>query len=362
MPLDQLPSLSRQAAKKVSPRSIFVWPLVGVMFGFVVTVITTAARPRLDSYLVGSPALALQESSPAIALQDLNPNPPPVPALAPALLLHGDICDNEIVGEKQPWNQQKKIISFALFAPGVGTEPKDLVPAWAFNGVRFNADNAKAFYPDWIIRLYTVGLSTSDEEVLLRNSNVEIVRCKRLDSTAHMMLARFLAYDDPNVLYTIVRDLDSRLNFRELMAVNEWIASGLGFHSMRDHPYHTVPVMGGMFGMRRGMFGNETSMIELVQEALKKYPTNVPGCCGYDQNFLAMFVWPRVKSTTMDHDSTPGRGKRYGSKECRDFPSFPRVEGANFNFFVGAAFKTEALFNLSGYTCDHQCRSLPAGI
>jgi hypothetical protein len=224
--------------------------------------------------------------------------------------------------------------------------------------VRFNSENAKIFYPDWVIRLHTVGLSKSDEEALLQHSNVEILRCKRFHSKARMMMARFLALDDPNVLYTIVRDLDSRLNFRELMAVNEWIASGLGFHSMRDHKWHTVPVMGCCFGMRRGMFGNATSMTELVQKAITKYPKVVPGCCGDDQSFLSMFVWPRIKSTTMDHDSTPGRGKRYGSKECRDFPSFPRSEEPGSNFFVGAAFKVDEYINLPGYTCSHECKSL----
>jgi hypothetical protein len=77
-------------------------------------------------------------------------------------------------------------------------------------------------------------------------------------SSKRMMMARFLAVDDPNVVYTIVRDPDSRLNFRELMAVNEWIATGLEFHSVRDHRLNLVPVMGGLFSMRLGLFGNTT--------------------------------------------------------------------------------------------------------
>jgi hypothetical protein len=109
-------------------------------------------------------------------------------------------------------------------------------------------------------------------------------------NSKRMMMTRFLAVDDPKVLYTIVRDLDSRLKFRELMAVNEWIASGLGFHSMRDHRLHIVPVMGAMFGMRRGLFGNTTSMTKLVQKAMKEYPKKCSGCCGDDQMFLALFV------------------------------------------------------------------------
>ena len=48
------------------------------------------------------------------------------------------------------------------------------------------------------------------------------------------------------------RDLDSRLSAREEAATREWLHSGLAVHAMRDHPLHTQPLMGGMWGARLG--------------------------------------------------------------------------------------------------------------
>ena len=38
---------------------------------------------------------------------------------------------------------------------------------------------------------------------------------------------------------------------REVSAVAEWRESGAKFHAMRDHPSQGVPILGGLFGMRR---------------------------------------------------------------------------------------------------------------
>ncbi len=47
------------------------------------------------------------------------------------------------------------------------------------------------------------------------------------------------------------RDLDSHISLREATAVAEWAASNRSYHIMRDHPFHSVEILGGMFGMRR---------------------------------------------------------------------------------------------------------------
>lgn len=58
------------------------------------------------------------------------------------------------------------------------------------------------------------------------------------------MLWRFTVADDARVHRFVVRDVDSRLNYRERFAVEEWVQSGKAVHVMRDHPYHSAPVMG----------------------------------------------------------------------------------------------------------------------
>jgi hypothetical protein len=60
------------------------------------------------------------------------------------------------------------------------------------------------------------------------------------------MFWRFLVADDPTVDRYIIRDADSRLNMREKLAIDEWIASGKKIHILRDHPNHgDFPISGG---------------------------------------------------------------------------------------------------------------------
>ena len=70
------------------------------------------------------------------------------------------------------------------------------------------------------------------------------------------------------------------------------------FHSMRDHVQHVVPVMGGVFGMKRGLLNKlNTTMLQIMEEGMNKFPHKMPGCFGHDQNFLTSFIWPHIKDT-----------------------------------------------------------------
>ena len=63
------------------------------------------------------------------------------------------------------------------------------------------------------------------------------------------MFWRFLVANDHTVDRYIIRDADSRVSQRERDAVNDWINSGLKFHTMKDHPkHHGWPILGGTWG------------------------------------------------------------------------------------------------------------------
>ena len=64
------------------------------------------------------------------------------------------------------------------------------------------------------------------------------------------MLWRFLPTLDPDVSVVMSRDLDSRFTEREAAAVREWLESNRSLHAMRDHPWHTVSIMGGGWGAK----------------------------------------------------------------------------------------------------------------
>lgn len=145
-----------------------------------------------------------------------------------------------------------KIISFSLW----GDNPKYTV------GAIRNAELAKQIYPDWICRFY-LGQSVPDKIVWLLEAmqNVELVH-KPVDGDWTGMFWRFEPASEEDVEVMISRDTDSRLNMREKAAVEEWLKSDKRFHIMRDHPFHKFPVLGGMWGAKKGCLPNMKTMID----------------------------------------------------------------------------------------------------
>jgi hypothetical protein len=92
----------------------------------------------------------------------------------------------------------------------------------------------------------------------------------------------------------VSRDADSIIWAREWHAVQEWIASGLNFHLMRDHNNgHDNAVMGGMWGAVNNALPN---MEELVK-------ANYPAWTRNDQDFYAAKMYPTMLDQQLGHDS-----------------------------------------------------------
>jgi hypothetical protein len=86
------------------------------------------------------------------------------------------------------------------------------------------------------------------------------------------MLWRIEPINDPNVEYLIPRDTDTRIQPREVMAVQEWVQSGKSLHIMRDHFQHFPKVLGGMFGIRCSNELKDIDWIKNVEEFYEKNP------------------------------------------------------------------------------------------
>ncbi|CAF4977274.1 unnamed protein product [Rotaria sp. Silwood1] len=96
------------------------------------------------------------------------------------------------------------------------------------------------------------------------------------------------------------RDLDSALTKREREAVDVWLASNKSFHAMRDHPMHSVPMLGGMWGFRPSLNRNLSRLIHDKihnQDLIRNYTGRA------DQGFLAAHIWPFAKASAIAHDS-----------------------------------------------------------
>ena len=202
----------------------------------------------------------------------------------------------------------KKVISYSLWGDN---------PMYTVGAIK-NAELAKKIYPDWTCRYY-IGKSTPISVVndLIKFDNTEIFVMNEQSNWVGLFW-RFYAASDQNVDIMISRDTDSRLNKREKEAVDEWLASDKDFHIMRDHPYHATEILGGMWGVRRGLLIGMTS-------AIKEYTKG--DFWQVDQNFLKEKVYPAIINKALVHDEF---------FEKKPFPT-PRVSRR----FVGQAFDAD---------------------
>ena len=176
-----------------------------------------------------------------------------------------------------------KVISFCLW----GNNSKYTV------GAIINAELAKTIYPGWTCRYYIGDTVPADIiQKLSSLDNCEIVKTNTPGDWAGMYW-RFLPASDEKVDVMISRDTDSRLNVKEKVAVDMWINSNFLFHIMRDHPYHGVPILGGMWGAKKGCVQN-------MAELIKNY--SVGNFWQTDQYFLRDIIYPIVKDKAMVHD------------------------------------------------------------
>jgi hypothetical protein len=130
----------------------------------------------------------------------------------------------------------KKVISFSIY----GNSRKYLV------GLLKNIELAKNIYTDWLVYIY-YNQTVPDEFVKLYSTYNNVVLFDMTESSIPGMFWRFLPND---VDLFIARDADSRLNFREKFAVDDWLLSKKVLHIMRDHPHHNFCILGGMWGFR----------------------------------------------------------------------------------------------------------------
>jgi protein O-GlcNAc transferase len=169
------------------------------------------------------------------------------------------------------------------------------LPLYCVGAIR-NAELMPKIYPGWQMVLFR-GPGVPEPVInQLKALNVDV----RDGVFANGMFDRYMIYDDPTTECCLFRDTDSRINHRECGAVSEWLATNYYFHSLRDHPHHTNPFMGGMGGARKGG-------IKSLQKLCNSWRGSGiggsrEGIYGNDQEFLKRIVWPMVKYTTLSHD------------------------------------------------------------
>ena len=177
----------------------------------------------------------------------------------------------------------KKVVSFCLW----GTSP------YYLEGAFRALSTARQYYPDWEWWFYLADdVPTVTADQLAAEGGTVIPMRRGVGSAADAAkyqfqpaFWRFLPACDPAVELLIVRDTDSPVTPREVAAVDQWLASGMEVHIMRDHPKHEYPMLAGMWGCR-------TSKLRDMKDLIARWKRfDYYGC---DQKFLGTVIYPKV--------------------------------------------------------------------
>ena len=198
-----------------------------------------------------------------------------------------------------------KIVSFSLYGA---------LPLYTVGAVR-NAELIYRIYPGWKARFYVDNSVPEDVIDALRARNAEFIFIEKNLGPMYGRYWRILVASDPNVERFIIRDCDSRLNWREKAAVDEWLASGCSFHVMRDSIHHETRMLAGMWGGVGGIIQNVGSLID----SWGKYSIH-----GENDQFVSEKIFPQIESDYICHDS-------WGHfPDAQPFPKHAPLEGTSF--------------------------------
>ena len=219
----------------------------------------------------------------------------------------------------------KRVIAFTLY----GSNPRYTV------GAVKNAALAAKIYPEFIVRFY-VGSDVPHATITTIGimPNVELFKVDGYDGQFTNSW-RFLAFSDPDVEIAIMRDADARITVRERLAVNEWLQSGLAYHSMKDHPtgHAAWPINAGMWG---GYTSGIKNMHEIMQHFRSGKETK---SFASDQVFLSRHVAPIVYKNMLIHE-TFGKTEVSPPSVRKSFP----VPYTSISSHIGAAVDENDMF------------------
>jgi len=232
---------------------------------------------------------------------------------------------------------KKRVVSFSLFKHATD---KWKVFSW---GLLHNIVAARTVYPGWKVRVYVDQTVPTDMVKLLQElPEVEVEHRERKQPWDGISW-RFEVADDPDVEFFATRDADSRVCWREAMAMREFMESDFSVHAMHDHPIthgYGHPINAGMFGGRGQL--TVKKMGKTMKQLWEQYHSQNYADRVTDQNFLRDIIWPQFSQDALVHVdySIPYCGN---GVHCKKFgPIDPNLMVGGYpNYFVGRVFPAE---------------------
>jgi hypothetical protein len=197
----------------------------------------------------------------------------------------------------------KKILSFSLYGD------KSIYTQGAIENVKLISET----YYDWEARFYVDNLVPQKIIDELKDYNANIIFCG--ENISHNgMFWRFKPFYEDDVDVWLSRDCDSRISYRELACVDEWISSDKPFHIIRDSVNHGYEIMGGTFGVKNNEFAKKYSKPNII----------TGGNYNHDQIILANNLWPIIKHDHLCHDY-------WNHNSIKGTPTYQETDEVHFN-------------------------------
>lgn len=180
----------------------------------------------------------------------------------------------------------RTVISFSLY----GNVQKYI------GGLIENCEQINKIYPDFWIYVYL----GNDFDRSIMNSKFDEIKNLLFIETGkpghEVMSYRFFSIDRPEVGIAFSRDADSRINARDQYCINEFIRSDKKFQIIRDSPSHAIEILGGMWGIKKGLQFNIEHLLNIFRQRTNTFKH------GTDQDFLAEYIYPRVRNHALVFD------------------------------------------------------------
>lgn len=214
-----------------------------------------------------------------------------------------------------------KCISFSLY----GNDDRYKV------GAIKNAILASRYFPfedGFVVRIYMENALLDDQTFVTTLRLFKGLQIVAVDEVGNhnAKLWRYQAFSDPQFDAVIVRDIDARLSYRDRLAHEDWVDSGLDAHIIKDHPTgHNYLISAGMFAAKSKVLTGIDSLL-WKSRGFDYYTV--------DQDFLAAHIHPLIKDSVLVHDpyyNTPVEGDSIRTTIAFDAPTPVSHIGAALN-------------------------------
>lgn len=248
---------------------------------------------------------------------------------------------------------KQKVVAFSFYGNPNSTQGKERK---YFQGIMKNLKEMPIFYPDWTLRLYydleqDHPLMSDLCDLACNDPNIDLCYVQAIPllgdvSKVFAMNWRFFPMLDAQVSHMVSRDLDSLINEREKDAVEAWLKSDKAFHFMRDHPAHSIEILGSGWGVRMSQLERtfiDAAFMTAVKDPIFWAPRSA---YGPDQGFLKRYLWPWGKWDALSHDAYT----------CLQFPRtspFPTQRKMEVNNFVASVISANDIMREK---CPLKCR------